>query len=181
MSPRQARQHAKGAGVVFAVAGLFELIAGQADEVIVLDDFGAVLKSDGALQILLSALEHQTSRDRSRVVKYRGARMPHDAIHPDQRTFTETMIMANEHMPNTPPLIRFDCPNRAASWPGSAERPRSLASSKNTATPPCNSSIATREPWLPPPCWPPSWPTRALHQRCQGHHQARGGECGQAA
>lgn len=51
--------------------GLFELIAGQADEVIVLDDLGAVLKSDVALQILLSALEHPTSRDRSRVVKYR--------------------------------------------------------------------------------------------------------------
>ena len=51
--------------------GLFELIAGHADEVIVLDDLGAVLKSDVALQILLSALEHPTSRDRSRVVKYR--------------------------------------------------------------------------------------------------------------
>jgi hypothetical protein len=51
--------------------GLFELIAEQADEVIVLDDLGAVLKSDVALQILLSALEHPTTRDRSRVVKYR--------------------------------------------------------------------------------------------------------------
>lgn len=51
--------------------GLFELIASHADEVIVLDDLGAVLKSDVALQILLSALEHPTSRDRSRVVKYR--------------------------------------------------------------------------------------------------------------
>jgi hypothetical protein len=51
--------------------GLFELIADQANEVIVLDDLGAVLKSDVALQILLSALEHPTSRDRSRVVKYR--------------------------------------------------------------------------------------------------------------
>jgi hypothetical protein len=51
--------------------GLFELIAANADEVIVLDDLGAVLKSDVALQILLSALEHPTSRDRSRVVKYR--------------------------------------------------------------------------------------------------------------
>ncbi len=51
--------------------GLFELIAGHADEVIVLDDLGAVLKSDVALQILLSALEHPTARDRSRVVKYR--------------------------------------------------------------------------------------------------------------
>jgi len=51
--------------------GLFELIAAHADEVIVLDDLGAVLKSDVALQILLSALEHPTSRDRSRVVKYR--------------------------------------------------------------------------------------------------------------
>jgi hypothetical protein len=51
--------------------GLFELIASHADEVIVLDDLGAVLKSDVALQILLSALEHPNSRDRSRVVKYR--------------------------------------------------------------------------------------------------------------
>jgi hypothetical protein len=51
--------------------GLFELIAEQADEVIVLDDIGAILKSDVALQILLSALEHPTTRDRSRVVKYR--------------------------------------------------------------------------------------------------------------
>jgi hypothetical protein len=51
--------------------GLFELIACHPDEVIVLDDLGAVLKSDVALQILLSALEHPTSRDRGRVVKYR--------------------------------------------------------------------------------------------------------------
>ena len=51
--------------------GLFELIAANHDEVIVLDDLGAVLKSDVAVQILLSALEHPTSRDRSRVVKYR--------------------------------------------------------------------------------------------------------------
>jgi hypothetical protein len=51
--------------------GLFELIADNADEVIVLDDLGAVLKSDVALQIQLSALEHPTNRDRSRVVKYR--------------------------------------------------------------------------------------------------------------
>lgn len=51
--------------------GLFELIASHADEVIVLDDLAAVLQSDVALQILLSALEHPTSRDRSRVVKYR--------------------------------------------------------------------------------------------------------------
>jgi hypothetical protein len=54
--------------------GLFELIAENADEVIVLDDLGAVLKSDVALQILLSALEHPTSRDRGRVVKYRRKR-----------------------------------------------------------------------------------------------------------
>lgn len=36
-----------------------------------IDDLGAVLRSDVALQVLLSALEHPTSRDRSRVVKYR--------------------------------------------------------------------------------------------------------------
>jgi hypothetical protein len=51
--------------------GLFELIAEQPDEVLVLDDLGAVLKSDVALQILLSALEHPTTRDRGRIVKYR--------------------------------------------------------------------------------------------------------------
>ncbi len=51
--------------------GLFEVIAANPDELIVLDDVGAVLKSDVGLQILLSALEHPTSRDGSRVVKYR--------------------------------------------------------------------------------------------------------------
>jgi hypothetical protein len=51
--------------------GLFELIAANLDEVIVLDDTAAILKSDVPLQILLSALEHPTTRDRSRIVKYR--------------------------------------------------------------------------------------------------------------
>jgi hypothetical protein len=51
--------------------GLFELIAEHPDEVIVLDDLGSIFKSDVALQVLLSALEHPTARDRSRVVKYR--------------------------------------------------------------------------------------------------------------
>jgi hypothetical protein len=51
--------------------GLFELIADNPDEVIMLDDRGAILRSEVALQILLSALEHSTNRDRSRVVKYR--------------------------------------------------------------------------------------------------------------
>jgi hypothetical protein len=53
--------------------GLFELIAEHPDDVIVLDDLTAVLDSDVALQILLSALEHPTSGDRTRgrVVKYR--------------------------------------------------------------------------------------------------------------
>ncbi len=51
--------------------GLFELIAANLDEVIVLDDVAAILKSDVPLQILLSALEHPTTRDRSRIVKYR--------------------------------------------------------------------------------------------------------------
>jgi hypothetical protein len=51
--------------------GLFELIAGHVDEVIVLDDLAAILKSDIALQILLAALEPPTTRDRSRVIKYR--------------------------------------------------------------------------------------------------------------
>jgi hypothetical protein len=51
--------------------GLFELIAANCDEVIVLDDIAAILKSDVALQILLSALEHPTTRDLSRIIKYR--------------------------------------------------------------------------------------------------------------
>lgn len=53
--------------------GLFELIAEHPDDVIVLDDLTAVLDSDVALQILLSALEHPApgDRTRSRVVKYR--------------------------------------------------------------------------------------------------------------
>jgi hypothetical protein len=50
--------------------GLFELIRDHPDEVLVLDDLVAIFKSDIALQILLSALEHPTSRDRSRIVKY---------------------------------------------------------------------------------------------------------------
>jgi hypothetical protein len=51
--------------------GLFELIAQNPDDVIVLDDLGGIFRSDVALQILLSALEHPTGRDRGRVVKYR--------------------------------------------------------------------------------------------------------------
>ena len=51
--------------------GLFELINENRDDVIVLDDLGVVLKSDVALQILLSALEPPTTPDRSRVVRYR--------------------------------------------------------------------------------------------------------------
>ena len=38
--------------------GLFELIAQYASDVLVLDDLGAVLRSDVALQILMAALEH---------------------------------------------------------------------------------------------------------------------------
>lgn len=51
--------------------GLFELIAEHPDEVIVLDDLVTIFRSDVALQILLSALEHSTTPDRCRVVKYR--------------------------------------------------------------------------------------------------------------
>jgi hypothetical protein len=53
--------------------GLFELIAEHPDEVIVLDDLTTIFKSDIALQILLSALEHPApgDRTRTRVVKYR--------------------------------------------------------------------------------------------------------------
>ena len=46
----------------------------SATEVIVLDDMVAIFKSDVALQILLSALEHPTGRERSRVVKYQPQR-----------------------------------------------------------------------------------------------------------
>jgi hypothetical protein len=51
--------------------GLFELLAANPDEVIVLDDLGAILKSDVALQVLLAALEHPMGRDGSRIIKYR--------------------------------------------------------------------------------------------------------------
>jgi hypothetical protein len=53
--------------------GLFELIAEHPDGMIVLDDLVTILRSDVALQILLSALEHpaRDDRTRSRVVKYR--------------------------------------------------------------------------------------------------------------
>ncbi len=53
--------------------GLFELIAEHVDEVIVLDDLVTIFRSDVALQILLSALEHPTDGDdtRTRLVKYR--------------------------------------------------------------------------------------------------------------
>jgi hypothetical protein len=53
--------------------GLFELIADHPDEVIVLDDLVTIFRSDVALQILLSALEHPSpgDRTRTRVVKYR--------------------------------------------------------------------------------------------------------------
>jgi hypothetical protein len=53
--------------------GLFDLIAEHPDEVIVLDDLVAIFKSDVALQLLLSALEHPApgDRTRSRVVRYR--------------------------------------------------------------------------------------------------------------
>lgn len=51
--------------------GLFELLAQHPDEVIVLDDVGSVLRSEVAVQVLLSAIEHPTGRDRGRVVKYR--------------------------------------------------------------------------------------------------------------
>jgi hypothetical protein len=50
--------------------GLFEVIAANPDELIVLEDVGAVLKSDVGVQVLLSALEHPKSRDGSRAVKY---------------------------------------------------------------------------------------------------------------
>ena len=53
--------------------GLFELIADHPEEVIVLDDLVTIFRSDVALQILLSALEHPApdSPDRGRIVRYR--------------------------------------------------------------------------------------------------------------
>lgn len=53
--------------------GLFELLADHPDEVVVLDDLVTIFKSDVALQILLSALEHPTpgDRTRTRIVRYR--------------------------------------------------------------------------------------------------------------
>src|SRR5271154_3864013 len=53
--------------------GLFDLLAEHPDEVIVLDDLVTIFRSDIALQILLSALEHPApgDRTRTRVVKYR--------------------------------------------------------------------------------------------------------------
>jgi hypothetical protein len=53
--------------------GLFQLIGEHPDEVIVLDDLVTIFRSDVALQILLSALEHPPpgDRTRTRVVKYR--------------------------------------------------------------------------------------------------------------
>ena len=53
--------------------GLFELLADHPDEVVVLDDLVTIFKSDVALQILLSALEHPGpgDRTRTRIVRYR--------------------------------------------------------------------------------------------------------------
>jgi hypothetical protein len=51
--------------------GLFELIREHPDEVIVLDDLVTIFKSDVALQVLLAALEAPTTRDRSRIIRYR--------------------------------------------------------------------------------------------------------------
>ncbi|MBX9582225.1 MAG: hypothetical protein K2X87_18115 [Gemmataceae bacterium] len=53
--------------------GLFELLADNPAEVVVLDDVGSVFKSPVALPILLAALEHPDpgDRTRTRVVRYR--------------------------------------------------------------------------------------------------------------
>ncbi len=52
--------------------GLFDLIAEHPNEVIVLDDLASVFRSDVALQILLSALEHPTGTgSRARMVRYK--------------------------------------------------------------------------------------------------------------
>ena len=53
--------------------GMFELFRDRPDEVIVLDDLVSIFKSDVALQILLSALEHPAPEDRTRtrLLRYR--------------------------------------------------------------------------------------------------------------
>ena len=51
--------------------GLFDLIAEHPNEVIVLDDLVSIFRSDVALQILLSALEHPSAPDRGRTVRYK--------------------------------------------------------------------------------------------------------------
>jgi hypothetical protein len=68
----------EGAGEIYVYqrghltpVGLFELLAENPDRVIVLDDLSSLFRSEVALQILLSALESPTARDRSRVIKYR--------------------------------------------------------------------------------------------------------------
>ena len=51
--------------------GLFELLREHRNEVIVLDDLAAIFNSPTALQLLLAALEHSTSRDFGRQIEYR--------------------------------------------------------------------------------------------------------------
>jgi hypothetical protein len=51
--------------------GLFELIAGRQEDVIVLDDLSVIFKSDVALQILLSALGKPDRSGGGRMVKYK--------------------------------------------------------------------------------------------------------------
>jgi hypothetical protein len=53
--------------------GLFDLICEHPEEVIVLDDLGFIFRSDVALQLLLSALEHPDPDDQtcSRILRYR--------------------------------------------------------------------------------------------------------------
>lgn len=51
--------------------GLFELVGEHPDGTIVLDDLANLFRSDVALQVLLSALDHPAGADRGRVVKYR--------------------------------------------------------------------------------------------------------------
>jgi hypothetical protein len=50
--------------------GLFDLITENPDKLFVLDHLVSIFKSDNALQILLSALDQPSSRDRDRLVIY---------------------------------------------------------------------------------------------------------------
>jgi len=82
--------------------GLFELLKDHPSETIVLDDVGAVLTSDVALQILLAALESPTGADRVREVRYR--RQGRD----DRVRFSGGLVViSNKELPDASLLAAF--------------------------------------------------------------------------